>query len=79
MPHPRTIFVRPAPGIRIADPQTGDYLPERGATVPRSGFWLRRLEDGDVTEGPGPAADAPRPGPQPDAPEPGKAGKGKKE
>jgi hypothetical protein len=48
MPHPTDVFVRPAPGLRIADPQTGDYLPESGALVPRSGFWLRRLKDGDV-------------------------------
>lgn len=48
MPHPTTVFVRPAPGVRIADPQTGQYLPEEGLLVPRSGFWLRRLKDGDV-------------------------------
>lgn len=49
MPHPTTVFVRPAHGVRIADPQTGQYLPEKGLLVPRSGFWLRRLKDGDVT------------------------------
>lgn len=48
--HPTTVFVRPAPGIRIADPETGQYLPEVGLLVPRSGFWLRRLKDGDVLE-----------------------------
>ena len=48
MPHPTSVFVRPAPGLRIADPQTGDYLPGSGRLVPRSGFWLRRLKDGDV-------------------------------
>lgn len=50
MPHPTTFFIRPARGIRIADPQTGEYLPEGGQLMPRSGFWLRRLKDGDVVE-----------------------------
>ena len=50
MPHPETFFIRPAPGLQIADPQTGDYLPEGGSLMPRSGFWLRRLKDGDVIE-----------------------------
>lgn len=53
MPHPTTVFVRPAQGVRIADPQTGQYLPEEGLLVPRSGFWLRRLKDGDVVESAG--------------------------
>ena len=50
MPHPVSFFVKPAPGLRIADPQTGEYLPETGAVMPRSGFWLRRLADGDIVE-----------------------------
>ena len=50
MPHPTTFFIKPAPGLRIADPQTGDYLPAGGMLMPRSGFWLRRLKDGDVIE-----------------------------
>ncbi|MDR1946640.1 MAG: DUF2635 domain-containing protein [Desulfovibrio sp.] len=52
MTHPTTVFIRPAPGLVIADPQTGDYLPEKGAIMPRSAFWLRRMKDGDVLEGP---------------------------
>jgi hypothetical protein len=48
MPHPTTFFIRPKEGLRIADPQTGDYLPAGGMLMPRSGFWLRRLKDGDV-------------------------------
>ena len=50
MPHPETFFIRPAKGLRIADPKSGEYLPEKGAVMPRSGFWLRRLKEGDVTE-----------------------------
>jgi Protein of unknown function (DUF2635). len=49
-PHPTTFFIKPAEGLRIADPQTGEYLPENGRICPRSGFWLRRLKDGDVVE-----------------------------
>lgn len=50
MAHPQSFFIKPAPGLRIADPKTGVYLPENGALMPRSGFWLRRLKDGDVIE-----------------------------
>lgn len=48
MQYPTTIFVRPRPGLRIRDPQTGTYLPEIGQLVPRDAFWLRRIADGDV-------------------------------
>jgi len=75
MPHPTTFFVRPKKGLRMADPKTGDYLPESGMLMPRSGFWLRRLKDGDVIEvktvNPEPAS-AP-------SQEAGKSVKGKKE
>lgn len=50
MSHPTSFFLRPAPGIRVADPLTGQYLPEGGALMPRSAFWLRRVADGDVVE-----------------------------
>ncbi len=52
MPHSTTMLVVPAVRdgrpLRIADPQSGQYLPATGAVVPRSAFWLRRLKDGDV-------------------------------
>jgi len=50
MPYPTTMFVRPADGLKIRDPETGNYLPETGQIVPRTPFWLRRLKDGDVVE-----------------------------
>jgi hypothetical protein len=53
--HPVTFFIRPAPGLRIADPDSGGYLPETGALMPRSAFWLRRQKDGDVVEASPPA------------------------
>ena len=51
MSHPTTFFIRPTAGLKIRDPQTGEYLPEAGALMPRSGFWLRRLGCGDVIQG----------------------------
>lgn len=50
MKHPENFLIKPAPGLRIADPKTGVYLPEKGAVMPRNAFWLRRLKDGDVVE-----------------------------
>ena len=50
MSYPTTMTVRPAVGLNIRDPETGNYLPESGQIVPRSSFWLRRLKDGDVVE-----------------------------
>ena len=44
------IFVKPAPGKRCKDPKTGQLLPEKGRYVPRSGYWIRRLIDGDCYE-----------------------------
>ena len=70
MPHPDTFFIKPAPNmsadpdpatgerpcLRIPDPKTGDYLPEGGVLMPRSGYWIRRLKDGDVVLASAPAA-----------------------
>lgn len=50
------MFVLPAPAgdglpgttLRVIDPETGQPLPEGGAEVPASPYWLRRLADGDV-------------------------------
>lgn len=54
MSHPTTMHVKPAvfDGVvnRIADPDSGQYLPEEGGVVARNGFWLRRLQAGDVVE-----------------------------
>jgi hypothetical protein len=55
--HPTRFYIKPAPGLRIADPQSGEYLPDAGALMPRSGFWLRRLADGDVVDGSAPEDD----------------------
>lgn len=42
-----TMFIKPAPGKRCKDPKTMELVPERGRNVPRNGYWIRRLKDGD--------------------------------
>ena len=76
MPQPTTMFVCPAPGMRIADPETGEYLPVAGAWVPRSGFWLRRLKDDDVFPAGPPAEVSP---PEPEDGKPAQNSKSKEE
>lgn len=53
------MFVKPAPGLVIPDPDRLDMLPADGRDVPASDFWLRRLRDGDVVEATPPADPAP--------------------
>lgn len=52
------MFVKPADGLVIPDPDRRDALPAEGREVPASDFWLRRLRDGDVV-----MAEAPREAP----------------
>lgn len=41
--------VKPAPGLKVRDPQTKDFLPAEGAEVEDFDFYYtRRLRDGDV-------------------------------
>lgn len=42
------MFVKPAAGMVIPDPDRNDVLPAEGRDVPSSDFWMRRLRDGDV-------------------------------
>lgn len=42
------MYVKPAPGLRIVDPVLRDFLPAEGRLVTPSGYWHRRLRDGDV-------------------------------
>lgn len=44
------MFVKPAPGLVIRDPDLLDLLPATGREVPDSGYWQRRLRDRDVVE-----------------------------
>lgn len=45
------MFVIPAEGLKIIDPDLKDVLPAEGREVPPSDYWIRRLRDGDVVEG----------------------------
>ncbi|RMG60283.1 MAG: DUF2635 domain-containing protein [Gammaproteobacteria bacterium] len=45
-----TIRIKPAPGLRVRDPQTRRLLAEKGEVKPRDGYWMRRLACGDVVE-----------------------------
>lgn len=52
------LYLIPRDGVTVRDPVSGLALPAEGAPKPQSGYWLRRLRDGDVSEGkpPKPAA-----------------------
>lgn len=45
------MFVKPAPGLVIRDPDLKDLLPAEGREVPDSDYWHRRVLDKDVVEG----------------------------
>ncbi|MEQ0775898.1 DUF2635 domain-containing protein [Paraburkholderia tropica] len=41
--------VKPAPGLKVRDPETKDYLPAEGREVGDfNRYFIRRLRDGDV-------------------------------
>lgn len=42
------MYVIPAPGLVIRDPDLRDLLPASGREVPDTGYWQRRLRDRDV-------------------------------
>lgn len=56
MSKPDTIYIVPAPGALVRDPVSKEQVPEAGRLVPRNTYWLRRLRDGDVSEGKAPPA-----------------------
>ncbi|EAA0861795.1 DUF2635 domain-containing protein [Escherichia coli] len=43
-----TIFIKPAPGCLIRDPDTMKPLAQEGEEKTFTPFWCRRLNDGDV-------------------------------
>lgn len=44
-----TIHLRPAPGRACPMPEKGgELLPEKGADVPLTAYWQRRINDGDA-------------------------------
>lgn len=50
------MFVKPAPGLKVRDPETRGLLPETGREVSQSLYWTRRVRDGDVIVSTPPAA-----------------------
>jgi hypothetical protein len=52
------MFVKPAPGLKVRDPDLRDFLPADGRDVPETDYWRRRVRDEDVieTQPPAPAA-----------------------
>lgn len=42
------MFVKPAPGLTVPDPDRGDALPPEGRNVEPAQYWQRRIADGDV-------------------------------
>lgn len=41
-------FIKPASGVTVRDPETLEPLSENGEKKPQNGYWLRRLNDGDI-------------------------------
>lgn len=60
------IYVIPQLGMKVPDPAQltvpDRHLPPEGRLVERSGYWERRLRDGDVSIGTAPMIDAPADG-----------------
>lgn len=44
------MFVKAKNGIIIRDPITKAPVPGTGREVPESGYWMRRLRDGDIVK-----------------------------
>lgn len=44
------MFVKPAAGLAVPDPERGDTLPPEGRNVEPTQYWQRRIADGDVVE-----------------------------
>lgn len=45
------MYLIPAQGRTVADPERGDDLPPDGREVAFTQYWQRRVADGDVGEG----------------------------
>ncbi|MEF3068068.1 DUF2635 domain-containing protein [Pandoraea apista] len=43
------MFIKPAPGIKLRDPVTKEFIPESGQEVDDFDlYWVRRINDGDA-------------------------------
>lgn len=48
MSNDRSMFVKPGEGRVVHDPERGDDLPAEGRSVPRTAYWVRAVNSGDV-------------------------------
>jgi hypothetical protein len=44
------MFLKPAVGRTVPDPEHNDILPIDGREVEENQYWYRRIQDGDVIE-----------------------------
>lgn len=44
------MYIKPAAGRNVPDPEKGGMLPPEGRAVEPNIYWLRRLTDGDVVK-----------------------------
>ncbi|MCY0854338.1 DUF2635 domain-containing protein [Cupriavidus sp. D39] len=57
------MFVKPAPGIRLRDPVTKQFIADEGQEVDDFDlFWIRRINDGDAIKVDAPVAAKPAKG-----------------
>ncbi|QJQ02109.1 DUF2635 domain-containing protein [Herbaspirillum rubrisubalbicans Os34] len=42
------MFVKPGEGRVVHDPERGEDLPAEGRSVPRTAYWVRAVNSGDV-------------------------------
>jgi hypothetical protein len=47
----KTLFLIPAPGLKVRNPVDKAALPEAGAVMPLDSYWRRRIACGDVIVG----------------------------
>ncbi|MGN7832661.1 DUF2635 domain-containing protein [Pseudoxanthomonas sp. 22568] len=55
------LYLIPARGLRVINPETRRPLPPEGEEVARDAYWQRRIDDGDVAEGAPPKAKTTKP------------------
>lgn len=58
----RTFYAVPVEGRIVPDPERGDDLPAAGRWVPRTPYWLRAKNAGDLKEGKPPKAETKKTG-----------------
>ncbi|MCX7084308.1 MAG: DUF2635 domain-containing protein [Methylococcales bacterium] len=44
------MFVKPADGAQVPDPDRNDFLPAEGREVEAKSYWFRRIENEEVYE-----------------------------